>query len=146
MEDDTKKVSDLNLNPVDQELELELLQKTQETGEDEEVPTFRLNTRRDERQFALYLLYALDRAEYTLSLDDVQATFERGFELTVPKGSFALQLAQGVLDKRTELDEYLTPFLKNWRLERLGCCTRLILHMALWEMLYTDVVHSIVIN
>ncbi len=141
---DEKNLQDLDLTPVDQELELELLKK-QEDGEEKE-PEFRLNSRRDERQLALYLLYALDRAEYSIALDDAIKTFEKGFDIEIPRESFAIALAEGILAKRDELDERLTPFLKNWRLERLGCCTRLILHIALWELQLPDAIPSIIIN
>lgn len=143
-------VSDLDLTPVDQELELEFLKKNQEADEleeeQEEELRLRPGSRRDERQLALYLLYALDRADYSISLYEAARALENGFEIIIPDDSFALELTKGVLDNREELDLQLTPFLKNWRLERLGCCTRLILHLALWELGQPDAVSSIVIN
>jgi len=79
--------SELNTTPIDQELDVELLKKTQaEEGESDQV-TFKFDTRRDERQVALYLLYALDRAEYSIDLDDVISFFEKGFEIKIPKKS-----------------------------------------------------------
>jgi N utilization substance protein B len=38
------------------------------------------------------------------------------------------------------------PFLHNWRFDRIGCCTKLILRFAMWELFYTDTPDSIVIN
>ncbi len=136
-----------DLTPIDAELDLELLPKAQE--QEDEIgwePTFTLQTRRDERQVALYLLYALDRAEYSISLADAIRAFENGFDLKIPKRSFVLTLVKGVIDNRDALDEQLKPCLKNWRLERLGCCTHLILQLALWELQQKDAVSSIVIN
>lgn len=135
---------DLDLTPIDQELELELLKKNE--LEEEHEFRFRPGSRRDERQLALYLLYALDRAEYSISLSEAARAFEKGFEIIIPDNSYALTLTQGVLDSGQELDASLTPFLKNWRLERLGCCTRLILHLALWELRKPDAISSIIIN
>ena len=40
----------------------------------------------------------------------------------------------------------IRPLLKNWKLERLGCCTLLILRMAFWELQQENAVTSIVIN
>lgn len=139
-------ISDLDLTPIDQELELELLKKNEESEQQDEELTFSLNTRRDERHLALYLLYALDRSEYTIDLGDIVHAFEQGFDITIPSNSFTLMLVRNVLENRDELDEYLTPFLKNWRLERLGCCTRLILRLALWELRQPDAISSISIN
>jgi transcription antitermination protein NusB len=134
-----------DLTPIDAELDLELLPKAQEEENDWE-PTFTLQTRRDERQLALYLLYALDRAEYSIALDDAIRAFERGFDIKIPKRSFVMTVVKGVIDNRDNLDEQLKPCLKNWRLERLGCCTHLILQLALWELQQKDAVTSIVIN
>lgn len=140
-----KKGQELDLTPIDQELDLELLKKNEETEEEQELQ-FKLNSRRDERRLALYLLYALDRSDYTLSLKEVVKVFEKGFDIQISSASFAMTIVQGVIEKRAQLDEYLEPFLKNWRLERLGCCTRLILHIALWELLQPAAIGSIIIN
>jgi transcription antitermination protein NusB len=138
-----------DLTPIDHELELELLQKAEQAGQEEDAvsePLFSLNSRREERQLALYLLYALDRAEYSLGLEAVVDTFERGFEIKIPKRSFAYTLTKQVLEGRDSLDEQLKPYLKNWRLERLGCCTHLILRLSLWELQQEGAISSIVIN
>ena len=44
------------------------------------------------------------------------------------------------------LDEECKPLLSNWRFERLGMCTKLILRYALWELQTTDTNPTIVIN
>ncbi len=103
-------------------------------------------SRRDERFVAFHLIYALDRLDYTIHLDTLIQDFKDGFNLDVEPESFAYKLADGVIDQRAELDERVKPFLKNWKLERLGCCTRLILRMALWEFEQPDAIVSIVIN
>ncbi|MBX9830533.1 transcription antitermination factor NusB [Candidatus Babeliales bacterium] len=111
----------------------------------EEHP-LKAESRRDERFVAFHLIYALDRFDYTVSLDDLIQDFKDGFNLDVDAESFAYQLAHGVVEQRDLLDEGIKPFLKNWKLERLGCCTRLILRMALWELRQPDAIVSIVIN
>lgn len=144
-----KAPTELNLTPIDQELDLELLQKAEadDTNDnDSDTVEFKLNSRRDERQLALYLLYALDRCDYSIPLETVTKTFEQGFDINIQAKSFALNMVQGVTDKRESLDEYLKPFLKSWPLERLGCCTRLILYLALWELQEKSAASSIVIN
>jgi transcription antitermination factor NusB len=92
------------------------------------------------------LLYAIDRSEYTIGLKEAIKNFEQGFEVVIPHTSFALKAVEGALEKRLEFDEQLKPHLKNWQLERLGCCTRLILYLALWELAQSGSLSSIVIN
>ena len=105
-----------------------------------------METRRDERFIAFNLVYAVDRSDYTLSLEQVIENFQKGFNLVLPKDSFAIVLARGAIDQREELDALIKPLLKNWKLERLGCGTRLIFRMALWELQQPDAIPSIIIN
>lgn len=53
---------------------------------------------------------------------------------------------QQIIEKRDELDEIIKPLLENWRFDRLSVATKLILRYALWEFLYTDTAHTIIIN
>jgi transcription antitermination protein NusB len=135
-----------NLTPIDTELD----EQQQASAEEEDLgpwsPDFSLQTRRDERQLAFSILYALDRAEYSVTVDDIVQSFEKGFDVKIPKKSFALTIVRGVLENAAKLDEDLKPYLKNWRLERLGCCTHLVLLLALWELQQPEAIPSIIIN
>jgi transcription antitermination protein NusB len=150
MNDDIKKPYDLNLLPIDQELDALKAEELhhEHIAEDVEIeqPSFKLNSRRDERRVAFYLLYAIDRSDYNMGLQEALDTFHEGFELILPRGSFPLSVVNGVLEHRAMFDNRLSPHLKNWSLERLGCCTRLILHMAMWELEQPEAIPSIVIN
>jgi N utilization substance protein B len=145
----TKLDSDkLNLLPVDAELDSEQAAQEEEPSLDVEqiLQNLTLDSRRDERVIAFYFVYAVDRFDYTASLESVADNFSRGYNLVVPKTAFAFKLAQGAIDERDVLDEKIKPYLKNWRLERLGCCTLLILRMALWELNLKNSIPSIIIN
>jgi transcription antitermination protein NusB len=144
----TKKDNDIVLNtaPVDAELNEKLEKQQQEESEVEEFIEFKTHSRRDERFVAFNLIYAADRFDYTLTLQKLIEEFQEGFGLHLVKDSFAYKLAESTIDERDQLDEGLTPYLKNWKLDRLGCCTRLILRMALWEMQQPNAIPSIIIN
>jgi N utilization substance protein B len=113
---------------------------------EELIKNLKITSRRDERVMAFFLIYAVDRFDYTVSLDDVLEQFKIGFDVDLPRDSFAVELAKGTIDSHKELDEQIKPYLKNWKLERLGCCTRLILRLSLWELQQPDAIPSIVIN
>ena len=51
-----------------------------------------------------------------------------------------------VINERDALDEQYKPLLSNWRFERVGVSTKLILRFATWELLRTDTDSRIVIN
>lgn len=138
-ESDNEKQNCLNTIPVDEELDRiqdELAESMPKT----------LASRRDERFLAFHLIYAADRLDYSIGLFDLVRTFSEGFEIEIPETSFAVALAHYVITEREALDHLLEPLLKNWKLDRLGCCTRLILRMALWELKQSGAVPSIIIN
>ncbi|MFH1644668.1 MAG: transcription antitermination factor NusB [bacterium] len=115
--------------------------------EDKNLENFsRPTSRRDFRSLAFHLIYAMDRFDYQISLEEIIQDFQSGFEVEIEPGSYAVQMAKGVIDSREELDQKIKPLLKNWKIERLGVCTRLILRMALWELMQPDAISSIVIN
>ena len=84
----------------------------------------RPESRRDMRSLAFHYLYAVDRFDYTLSLEEIIERFKQGFKVEVDPDSLAVTMARGAIEMREELDEQIKPLLRNWRLERLGCCTR----------------------
>jgi len=103
-------------------------------------------SRRDVRSLAFHIVYAVDRSDYAIPLPEIVADFARNFNLDIPEDSYAITLAQGAIENREALDELIRPLLKNWKLERLGCCTRLILRLALWELQQPDALSSVIIN
>jgi len=103
-------------------------------------------SRRDMRSLAFHFIYAVDRSDYTTTLDSVVENFRKGFEIEIEDNSVAIKMAKGAIENREKLDEQIKPLLRNWRIERLGCCTRLILRLAIWELQQPDAVPSIVIN
>jgi transcription antitermination protein NusB len=146
------KIDDLNSAPVDAELEKEqpsLPEHAEQQSEleiEDYLKQINLDSRKDERIVSFLLIYAVDRFDYDVSLELVVDNFSRGFNLIIPQNSFAFKVAQGAINDRDELDAKMVPFLKNWKLERLGCCTRVILRLALWELAQPQAIPSIVIN
>ena len=128
-----------NLTPVMPELE-EMVQIEAETQE------LRPQSQRDLRALAFSLVYAVDRHEYAISLDEVVKIYQETFKLEVADDSYALILARGIINSRDELDAEIKPLLKNWKFERLGCCTRLILRLAIWELMQPQALASVIIN
>lgn len=103
-------------------------------------------SRRETRSLIFHFLYALEAYDYSVSLESLVDEYNRGFDLSVPLDGEVVKTVQAVADKKAELDKMLVPLLANWKLERIGCCTRLILYLALWEMHFSDTPHTVVIN
>jgi len=101
---------------------------------------------RDTRALIFHLLYAMECLDYTVSLESIVDNFNRGFDLAIPYDSKVFTIAQSIITHREQLDNMILPLLVNWRFERIGVCTKLILRFALWELTEIKTVHSIVIN
>lgn len=101
---------------------------------------------RDMRALAFHFIYAMEQFDYTVSLESIIDNFCRGFGLEVADDSYAVQIARGVVEERDKFDAEIKPLLKNWKLKRLSCCTRLILWIALWELGQPGAILNIVIN
>lgn len=103
-------------------------------------------SRRDVRSLIFHLLYAMEAFDYQLSLEALIDNFNRGFDLDIPDDGEVFKVAQAVINGREALDTQIKPLLINWRFERIGLCTKLILRQALWELINTDTAPSIIIN
>lgn len=103
-------------------------------------------SQRDTRSLVFQLLYAMEAFDYNVSLESIVDNFARGFNVRINQHGPAFIKAQAIIQEREELDEQIKPLLSNWRLERLGFSTRLILRLAMWELTKTDIAPSIVIN
>lgn len=103
-------------------------------------------SRRQVRSLILHVLYTLDSFNYEIPVTTAIDQYNRGFETDIPTNGEVAQIVEAIVKKRKEIDETLLPLCANWRIERIGCCTRLILHMALWELTETETHKTIVIN
>ncbi len=101
---------------------------------------------RDKRALVFHLLYMMESHDYTMNIEAIVDNLNRGFDLNIPCDSDVVKIAEAVANLRDTLDEQYKPFLNNWRYERLGICTKLILRYALWELANTDTAPIIVIN
>lgn len=116
------------------------------TSPDQQKESCDTRSIRDQRALILHLLYAADSFDYQVSLEAIVDNFSRGFDCVIEPSSALVTQAQAIIDARQELDEQIKPLLDNWKYERLGCMTRIILRMAVWELMHTQLDHSIVIN
>ena len=101
---------------------------------------------RDIRSLIFHLLYAAESFDYSESLQAIVDNFNRGFDMDIPLDSEAVKMARSVIEARDQLDDIYKALLTNWRFERIGVSTKLILRLAIWELEHTDTDPRIVIN
>jgi N utilization substance protein B len=92
--------------------------------------------RRRAREATLALLYQLD-----MGVPDFSAHKEHYFETNkMPKKAriYAVQLIEGVMGKRKEIDDELTRVSNHWRIDRMNVIDRNIIRLAIYEILHMD--------
>lgn len=105
-----------------------------------------LKSQRGQRSLALHMLYVIDRSSSGCTVSEALEMFREGYDLEIGEDDFALKIVRGVTARHDELAILVSTLLENWTYDRLGCCTRLILKMALWELQKTDTPPQIIVN
>lgn len=78
---------------------------------------------------------------------DPNKVFEELVHLHTAPVGFAWELVEGVWNNTTDLDEVITKFSRNWRVDRMGRIELTILRLGIFEMLYrTDIPPKVAIN
>jgi N utilization substance protein B len=101
------------------------------------------------REAALQMLYQWEVGR--TPIEEVCRTFWTDGPSTLRLGdvlrSFAVALATGVATRTTELDPLIVDAAEHWRIERMNVVDRLILRLAVYELLYEpDTPGKVVIN
>lgn len=93
--------------------------------------------RRRAREAALQMLYQCEvgRAGAYESIQTYWPARDAEDELPVELREFANRLVRGTLERREEIDGLLGSHAQNWRVERMAVIDRLLLRMAVFEML-----------
>jgi transcription antitermination protein NusB len=118
-----------------------------------------LNTRRETREFSLQFLYhfqlpAFQDTKKNLAADSVEL-FERittfretlGVEISSKELAWITGLVKGILTNIETIEETITKYLKNWRLERISRIEHTLLVMSAYELMYQkETPFKVVIN
>ena len=106
-----------------------------------------MGTRRKARECALQMLFAADVAKTqsgVLTGNYWSELGESNFdELT---RQFADNLTVGTIREIEKIDETIRTRAEHWRIERMAIVDRNVLRLAVYEFLFTDTPHTVVIN
>ncbi|MBN2104481.1 transcription antitermination factor NusB [bacterium] len=93
-----------------------------------------MGKRRKARELVLQSMYAETMTEKPIReiLEDIMTSIQRDREIL----GFAEELLHKVMRFKHELDEEVATMLENWELSRVALMDRLILRLALCELLY----------
>ena len=104
-----------------------------------------MGRRRQSRETALQLLYALD-----ITRVNVTEVLRAGWTekmLSPEIRDFTTTLVTGVIEHRDEIDAFIQECSTNWSLERIGLVERNILRFAIYELCFLpDIPPNVTIN
>jgi len=104
-----------------------------------------MGTRRKSRELALQALYEEELAGQARLLDFEE--FCAHFQVNKKAIPYAKKLLDGVQGKKEEINQLISRYAENWRLERMSVIDRNILRLAVFELHYQDdVPTSVAIN
>ncbi len=106
-----------------------------------------MGTRRKARECALQMLFAADAAKN--SEDRLARTYWENLSELTPDDSmreFADNLTLGTLREIETIDERIRTRAEHWRIERMAIVDRNVLRLAVYEFLFTETPHTVVIN
>jgi len=106
-----------------------------------------MGLRRESRELALQILYALD-ANPSVGIRETLQTFrEEQTDVLSRVREFAEGLVQGVQEHRAVIDEAITARSKNWTLARMPRVDLNVMRMATYELMYRgDIPKKVSIN
>lgn len=106
-----------------------------------------MGLRREARELAVQILYALDSNGFTGLRETLQTFREEHPEVAGRVREFAESLVQGVLTKREPIDDAIKARSKNWSLSRMPRVDLNVMRMAAYELMFrADIPKKVSIN
>ena len=95
--------------------------------------------RRGSRKLALDVLYESEVTGHPAS-----EVLER--HVSNPAAPFAAELVNGVVAHQVELDELISTWAKDWKIERMPVIDRTLLRIGIFELKHLDIPAAVTIN
>ncbi len=106
-----------------------------------------MGLRREARELALQILYALDSNSSVGLRETLQIFREEHVETTGKVREFAEELVQGVQAQREVIDEAIRARSKNWSLSRMPLVDLNVMRLAVYELMFrSDIPKKVSIN
>ena len=104
-----------------------------------------MSSRRRAREIVLQMLYEAD-LNGSRDADAMHRFIRSRMQGHRALSEFAIQLLDGTLDARSEVDEHLGKLAKQWSLKRMAVVDRNIMRLAAFEMLHAITPGKVAVN
>lgn len=106
-----------------------------------------MGLRREARELALQIMYAIDSNPTLSLLDTLQAFREEHVDVSDKTRAFAETLVRGVQEQRGVIDEAIKSCSKNWSLARMPRVDLNVMRLATYELMFRpDIPKKVTIN
>ncbi len=95
------------------------------------------------REIAMTALYQIFIYESNKIVYDTKTVIKELIEI---QNDFVIELVEGVINKKQDIDNIINKNLKNWTIDRLGKTDQAILRIGVYELMYTDTPDIVCIN
>lgn len=102
--------------------------------------------RRLARIIVVLTLYHFDITQNDIITESLTTVLALIDDENIKATDFSNDLLSGVIQKIEVLDQIIANCLINWTIDRLSFVDRAIIRLATYEMLYSSLTHSIIIN
>jgi N utilization substance protein B len=104
-----------------------------------------MSARTKARKRALDILFQSDvRGDEIATILAAEAARAAGEPARESSWLYAREIVDGIIDNKSEIDEMITTFAKDWSLNRMPAVDRALLRIGAWEILYNDEVPTAV--
>ena len=93
-----------------------------------------MSARTRARRRALELLFEAEQR----ALPEAEVVRLRSGDPEYPMKPYAVEIVDGVVTHRDQIDELVQTYARGWSLKRMPAVDRALLRIAVWEMLFND--------
>ncbi len=104
---------------------------------------------REKAMTVLYQIFLYNKNNISYKIDDVINEILESMDIEDRKKidiNFLNDLVNGVINNMDNIDKYISKYLSNWTIDRLGLTDQAIIRISVYELMYTDTPNLVCIN
>ena len=104
---------------------------------------------REKAMTVLYQIFLYNKNNIIYKIDDVINEILESMDIEDRKKidiNFLNDLVNGVINNMDNIDKYISKYLSNWTIDRLGLTDQAIIRISVYELMYTSTPNLVCIN
>ena len=104
---------------------------------------------REKAMTVLYQIFLYNKNNISYKIDDVINEILESMDIEDRKKidiNFLNDLVNGVINNMDNIDKYISKYLSNWTIDRLGLTDQAIIRISVYELIYTSTPNLVCIN